>query len=726
MMAGHVQYQGQPMGWPGQPQLYSVPQHYQPQPQPQPLPGFWPTQMQPPLTPQTMYTATAVPPSPWHPGPQMAYMQQPPQNPWQMPTQPMPFQTSYGWNPQPYAEFPGYGASPGPMYGSQEPSLEPAGQPSLTATPEQVAELARDLGVDPGTEEDLCWIAEYGLQPSALPPGWTSQVDDESGKIYYINEDSQESVWDNPLKPHLQQVVDTGRAYLARPRPGFWEEARLHLLEVRQQEMDEWTGPFLDDSGRHYYANPVTGESQWKDPRESAQFCLELVANLFVSLSQVLPGPDEFEAPMFGSTAASDHPAQALPVVVGEKVLTENGAEVLTLEGSPGNRSTGSPSDYSPSSSPARARSSWMRSLAMESSANERASTLQSMGRALLWLSEASQAEELAQRRQLKRRVELRRLRKMRSSQHMMATASKTRSEEARLLRQSSQILDSANGDVAILEEQQDISSNALADSSSSNNINNNSNIQHKSSSPQNSDIMQTIDCSSSSKHSSPNDGASATGSTLYGASSCAGSNCTSVTAEMNPLRTCSLDGPLAPSCGGLPEQSSNLADGDIVVGKSEQNFQSSPSSSPLPLICSALPAPTLKAPEAPLQVQSAGPSPQHNNNNNSSCSCSTSSSPMGPEAQGVAGGRAAPLAAADLLLSEEPNSPPNMRNISSPAPVTFAFAPAPAPAAPALGTSPSDTVTVAPAASKVVGDPEAVVSIAPGCVRAVTFEDVT
>lgn len=274
-----------------------------------------------------------------------------------------------------------------PMGLGQQP---PAGVPPPSAA--AVADFVRELGISPSEEEEFAWIAEYGLLPDALPPGWGCQVDRASGKLYYVDEATQASSWENPLMLHLLRVVEAGRAYLQSPIASYFDELREVLIEQFRQEHGAWMGPVMDDDGRAYYTNELTGEASWQDPCERARFCAELESNLLRSLATVLPPPEDLlgqGVPMFGGGSGS-----------WTKVVTESGAEVLTLDGA------------SPTT-PRRA-AGLLRSLALESSANERAGTLQSMGRCLLWINDAAQAEELRQRRQLKRLVEMRRLRKLR------------------------------------------------------------------------------------------------------------------------------------------------------------------------------------------------------------------------------------------------------------------------------------------------------------------------
>lgn len=51
---------------------------------------------------------------------------------------------------------------------------------------------------------------------SPLPPKYEIGHDD-FGHVYYINNDTSESQWENPLLPYIKQVVDVSRLYMENP-----------------------------------------------------------------------------------------------------------------------------------------------------------------------------------------------------------------------------------------------------------------------------------------------------------------------------------------------------------------------------------------------------------------------------------------------------------------------------------------------------------------------------
>ena len=80
----------------------------------------------------------------------------------------------------------------------------------------EVQQLIQELGIDVDYERPLVWIIEVGLQ-SPLPPKYEVTQDPDSGFTYYIDNDTQQSQWTNPLLPYVQQVVDIARMYMENP-----------------------------------------------------------------------------------------------------------------------------------------------------------------------------------------------------------------------------------------------------------------------------------------------------------------------------------------------------------------------------------------------------------------------------------------------------------------------------------------------------------------------------
>lgn len=254
-----------------------------------------------------------------------------------------------------------------------------------------ISALAKQLGIEESEEDQFAWIAEVGLQTS-LPPRWTSEVDPNTGNVYYIDNDLQDTTWLNPLVPHLTKVIELGRLYLSHPTVNFFEEQTRSLWHEHKQELDCWHGPFSDADGNNYFVNSRDGISSWQDPRVGEQYIFELQSGLLSHLQKVL-------VISRASTPDRDSFYQQ----------DEYGAEILTLSRCPSALRRPPPTrGRLRTSSPAKPRS--RQDL---HSAEDHALLLKKMQNAADWVHEAAQEDQEAQRLQLSRKVEERRQRKL-------------------------------------------------------------------------------------------------------------------------------------------------------------------------------------------------------------------------------------------------------------------------------------------------------------------------
>ena len=76
-------------------------------------------------------------------------------------------------------------------------------------TAEEVSEYAQWLGMDPVTDRDLFYIAEWALT-APLPAGWSAHLDDE-GNEFYFQESLQESTYEHPLDSQYRKYWKTVR-----------------------------------------------------------------------------------------------------------------------------------------------------------------------------------------------------------------------------------------------------------------------------------------------------------------------------------------------------------------------------------------------------------------------------------------------------------------------------------------------------------------------------------
>jgi len=239
-----------------------------------------------------------------------------------------------------------------------------------------------DLGIEPWEEDEFAWIAEVGLQ-TALPPRWASRYDAENGATYFVDTDTQTSTWDNPLAPHLAEVVEAGRTYLRNPVEGIFEEKKRILWDEHKAELACWHGPIQDGEGNSYFVNSRDGISSWQDPRIGAQYIFDVQCSLMRHLQGILAAEEEANGDFAGGTPWE----------------TEEGAQVLTLEGMPVSR-------VNPGQKVTRINRAM-------SQTQDHTPTLERMGSTVEWLHDARHTEEEVQRLRLIRKVEERRMRKL-------------------------------------------------------------------------------------------------------------------------------------------------------------------------------------------------------------------------------------------------------------------------------------------------------------------------
>ncbi|CAD7935060.1 unnamed protein product [Amoebophrya sp. A25] len=157
----------------------------------------------------------------------------------------------------------------------------------------QVYALCEELGIDFAFEKALVFVVEIGLQ-SPLPPRWSSHVADDSGQVYYVDNDTQTSQWESPLLPYIKQVVDIGRLYMENPYQHVINEQVNGLWQQFRDSLCEWHGPYVSD-GRQYFVNQNRGISSWEDPRVEAQYLCELQSALIQKLQSAIP-PQEVDS----------------------------------------------------------------------------------------------------------------------------------------------------------------------------------------------------------------------------------------------------------------------------------------------------------------------------------------------------------------------------------------------------------------------------------------------
>ena len=123
-------------------------------------------------------------------------------------------------------------------------ALPAAGTSGSTADDPAFQAILQDLGVDPEHDRALIWIVEVGLQ-SPIPPKWEAQTAPDTGYVYYVNRDTQQSQWENPLLPYVRQVIDIARMYLQSPSAHVINEQINLLSQGFREGLAAWHGPYI-------------------------------------------------------------------------------------------------------------------------------------------------------------------------------------------------------------------------------------------------------------------------------------------------------------------------------------------------------------------------------------------------------------------------------------------------------------------------------------------------
>lgn len=122
------------------------------------------------------------------------------------------------------------------------------GHISYSPTPEDTTSTDHDE-TEQSNEEPEVEIEREGRQTgaSSLPGGWVELTDD-SGEIYYFNEDTNETSWDPPEPDDQAHTNVMASLPVQKILPAGWEE------------VEDAT------SGKVYYYNTVTNETSWEIP----------------------------------------------------------------------------------------------------------------------------------------------------------------------------------------------------------------------------------------------------------------------------------------------------------------------------------------------------------------------------------------------------------------------------------------------------------------------------
>ncbi|XP_026133056.1 rho GTPase-activating protein 27-like [Carassius auratus] len=96
--------------------------------------------------------------------------------------------------------------------------------------------------------------------------GWQIHTDDQSGQEYYYHPSTGRSTWEYPLSNSMESSEETEEP---RSPPSFPQSPiSPPLVPSPQRWSSDWEKVLDENSGRHYFFNPVSGESSWDPPED--------------------------------------------------------------------------------------------------------------------------------------------------------------------------------------------------------------------------------------------------------------------------------------------------------------------------------------------------------------------------------------------------------------------------------------------------------------------------
>ncbi|QDZ17822.1 hypothetical protein HOP50_01g03290 [Chloropicon primus] len=113
---------------------------------------------------------------------------------------------------------------------------EGKGEPTV----QEVSDYAEYLGLRPGQDGELLWIAEQALL-APLPDGW-KEVEDHKGDVLYLNNDTGKAQYDHPCDVEYKGLFHAFKAVIADlvSREEIVEMARYLGIDTRKEQSLLW------------------------------------------------------------------------------------------------------------------------------------------------------------------------------------------------------------------------------------------------------------------------------------------------------------------------------------------------------------------------------------------------------------------------------------------------------------------------------------------------------
>lgn len=186
------------------------------------------------------------------------------------------------------------------------------------------------LGVDHASAGSLIMAAAQHMFAAPLPPQWSEQVDEGSGRVYFFNRATGESLWQHPQKPLFEEILAEVRCWQPEASvESLVARAERHLRQAQQSALEvlsQWSAfdapqgpeeaPEFGETSRFFF-NATTGESSWADPRQLVDFDLRLRHGILSECMAAFRAhslPDESSEGELSSHAERDTSVQELDI----------------------------------------------------------------------------------------------------------------------------------------------------------------------------------------------------------------------------------------------------------------------------------------------------------------------------------------------------------------------------------------------------------------------------
>jgi len=145
-------------------------------------------------------------------------------------------------------------------------------------------DFLKNLSIDRRKETgSLAIVAAQHMFSSPLPPDWTEQIEENSGRVYFWNAVTGESGWLHPQEKLFKSIIAEVRKWPDTDGPDAIQSKGDQFIKDAYRDaladIGNWTAYAAGEDetasvGSQYYYNSATEQTSWTDPRKAMQFDL--------------------------------------------------------------------------------------------------------------------------------------------------------------------------------------------------------------------------------------------------------------------------------------------------------------------------------------------------------------------------------------------------------------------------------------------------------------------